>query len=100
LSLPSNLVVAGGVSGNDAYSRACRAAGLEPHPARFPAILPSQIIRLATDRGDVVYDPMAGSNTVGKVAQDLGRRWISSDPMLEYVRSSELRFDGVHQRVS
>ncbi len=91
--LPGNLIVTGGVSGNDAYSRSCRAAGLEAHPARFPEILPRQVILLASDAGDVVYDPMAGSNTTGKLAQDLGRRWISSDPMLDYVRSSALRFD-------
>lgn len=91
--LPGNLLIAGGVSGNDAYTRRCRAAGADPHPARFPEAVPRQIILLASDRGDVVYDPMAGSNTTGKVAADLGRRWISSDPMLEYVRSSQLRFD-------
>jgi len=91
--LPGNLIVAGGVSGNDVYSRRCREAGLEPHPARFPEILPRQVILLATDRGDVVYDPMAGSNTTGKVASELGRRFIASEPMLSYLDASKLRFD-------
>lgn len=94
-SLPRNLIVAGGVSGNDDYSRRCRTAGLVPHPARFPDALPRQIILLTTDRGDVCYDPMAGSNKTGAVAAELGRRWISSEPMLEYVRGSALRFNGV-----
>ncbi|WP_431197458.1 DNA methyltransferase [Streptococcus pneumoniae] len=40
------------------------------------------------------YDPMAGSNTTGKVASELGRRFISSDVMLSYVNSSKFRFDG------
>lgn len=90
--LPGNLIVAGGVSGNDSYSRSCRAAGLDPHPARFPEALPRQVILLATDEGDVCYDPMAGSNKTGQVASELGRRWISSEPMLKYVRGSALRF--------
>lgn len=90
--LPGNLIVAGGVSGNDAYSRRCRALGMSPHPARFPPVLPRQVILLATKPGEVVYDPMAGSNTTGKVASELGRRFIASEPMLDYVRSSELRF--------
>lgn len=96
--LPGNLIVAGGVSGNDAYSRRCRAAGIVPHPARYPEILPRQVILLASDRGDVVYDPMAGSNTTGKVAQDLGRRWIASEPMAAYLDGSQLRFNGVQNQ--
>lgn len=91
--LPVNLIVAGGVSGNDAYSRRCRAAGLQPHPARFPDALPRQIIQLATDVGDVVYDPMAGSNKTGAVAAELGRRWIASEPMRQYLNGSALRFE-------
>ncbi|MER9768901.1 site-specific DNA-methyltransferase [Mesorhizobium sp. M0189] len=89
--LPGNLIVAGG-SGGGSYATRCRAASLQPHPARFPEALPRQIILLATDVGQIVYDPMAGSNMTGKVAGELGRRWISSEPMLEYVRGSELRF--------
>lgn len=91
--LPSNIIVSGGATGSDTYSRRARAAGLGRHPARFPEAVPRKVIQLTTDRGDVCYDPMAGSNTTGKVASELGRRFISSDPMLEYVRGSSLRFD-------
>lgn len=91
--LPGNLIFATGAHGADEYSRRCRAAGLAPHPARFPDTVPRQIILLASDRGDVVYDPMAGSNTTGKVASELGRRYIASDPMLHYLQSSAMRFD-------
>lgn len=90
--LPSNLIVAGGASGSDTYSRRCRTTGVEAHPARFPEELPRRIITLTTEPGDIVYDPMAGSNTTGKVALELGRRFIASDPMLSYVDSSSLRF--------
>lgn len=90
--LPGNLIIATGAHGADDYSRKCRAAGIAPHPARFPDAVPRQVIQLTSEPGDIVYDPMAGSNTTGKIAADLGRRWIASEPMLEYARSSALRF--------
>lgn len=92
--LPGNLIVAGGASGNDGYSRAARAAGLPLHPARFPEAVPRQIILLTTAEGDTCYDPFAGSNTTGKVALDLGRRFISSEVMKAYVDGSAGRFSG------
>ncbi|AOG02849.1 site-specific DNA-methyltransferase [Bosea sp. RAC05] len=91
--IPSNLIISGGVSGNDAYSRRCREAGVPAHPARFPDEIPRRIILTTTEPGQVCYDPMAGSNTTGRVALDLGRKFISSDAMLAYVKSSAFRFD-------
>jgi site-specific DNA-methyltransferase (cytosine-N4-specific) len=91
--IPHNLIISGGVGGGGAYARRCREAGIVPHPARFPEELPRRVIQLATAPGEVVYDPMAGSNTTGKVALDLGRRFISSEPVLEYARASAFRFD-------
>ncbi|QRM35073.1 site-specific DNA-methyltransferase [Microvirga sp. VF16] len=91
--LPGNLIVAAGAPGNDQFSRRCREAGLPPHPARFPEAIPKRVILLTTEPGQVVYDPMAGSNTTGKVALDLGRRFIASEPSLTYLGASALRFD-------
>lgn len=91
--IPHNLFISGGVGGGGTYAKRCRAAGITPHPARFPEELPKRVILLATEPGQTVYDPMAGSNTTGKVALDLGRRFISSEPVLDYVRSSAFRFD-------
>jgi site-specific DNA-methyltransferase (cytosine-N4-specific) len=92
-AIPSNLLVSGGVGGGGTYARRCREAGLSLHPARFPEALPRQVILLSTEPGQTVYDPMAGSNTTGKVALDLGRRFISSDPVVDYVAGSAFRFD-------
>ena len=47
--IPDNVIVSGGASGGDAYSRGCRKAGETPHPARFPEAVPRTIIQLATD---------------------------------------------------
>lgn len=91
--IPHNLIVSGGVGGGGTYAKRCRAAGITPHPARFPEELPRRVIQLATEPGQIVYDPMAGSNTTGKVALDLERRFISSEPVLEYARASAFRFD-------
>jgi DNA modification methylase len=91
--LPSNVIISGGASGNDRYSRRCREEGVNAHPARYPTTVPRQVILLTTDLGEVVYDPLAGSNTTGQVALELGRRFISSDAMLQYVGSSAFRFD-------
>jgi site-specific DNA-methyltransferase (cytosine-N4-specific) len=91
--LPGNLIIAGGAPGTDRYSRRCKEEGIERHPARYPTAVPRQIIQLTTAPGDLCYDPMAGSNTTGAVASELGRRFISTDPMLSYVHGSSFRFD-------
>jgi site-specific DNA-methyltransferase (cytosine-N4-specific) len=90
--IADNVFVAGGASGADRYSRACRAVGVPAHPARFPREVPRRIILLTTEPGDICYDPMAGSNTTGEVARALGRRWISSEPVLDFGESSKFRF--------
>jgi len=91
--LPSTLIVSGGASGNDLYSKRCRDEGVPAHPARYPATLPRQLILMTTEPGDLCYDPMAGSNTTGQVASELGRRFISSEIMPGYAMSSAFRFD-------
>jgi site-specific DNA-methyltransferase (cytosine-N4-specific) len=58
--IPGNLIVAGGASGSDAYSRQAKAAGLPLHPARYPEEVPRRIILLTSREGDLCYDPMAG----------------------------------------
>jgi site-specific DNA-methyltransferase (cytosine-N4-specific) len=57
--------------------------------------LPSFFIRLLTDPGDVVWDCFAGSNTTGKAAESLGRRWVSSEKALAYAVGSQGWFDMV-----
>jgi len=91
-SIPANLIERGNNESNSDYIRACQAAGLKVHPARFPSALPEFFIKLCTEPGELVVDPFAGSNTTGYVAEKLGRRWIASELDPEYVRASELRF--------
>lgn len=43
------------------------------HSAVFPAELCKRVIQYYSYKGDVVFDPFAGSGTVGKTAKSLGR---------------------------
>lgn len=81
-------------SASDPYLAYCRAKNLEIHPARMPARLAEFFIRFLTDKGDMVLDPFAGSNTTGEVAELLGRRWIAIEAKKEYVLGSRARFRG------
>lgn len=87
-----NLIAASNTSSNDTYQTRCREAGITPHPARFPTALPEFVIALCTEEGDIVFDPFAGSNTTGYVAERMGRRWIACDVTEEYLRGSRFRF--------
>jgi DNA modification methylase len=91
-SIPSNLLVRGNNESNSAYIKACRDLGVKVHPARFPHALPEFYIKLLTRAGALVVDPFAGSNTTGRVAEDLGRRWLAADANGGYVRASAVRF--------
>lgn len=91
-ALPSHLLVIPNTESNSFYLRACKAAGLDAHPARFPAGLPEFFINLLTRRGDLVIDFFAGSNTTGAVAERLGRRWLACEFDGSYVATSAFRF--------
>jgi DNA modification methylase len=91
-AIPPNLIIRGNNESNSDYIRACKELGIKVHPARFPAELPRFFINLLTEPDDIVLDPFAGSNTTGKVAEELGRRWLSVDIDKSYVKASEVRF--------
>ena len=65
---------------------------MKPHPARFPEKLPTFFIEFLTDPGDIVLDIFAGSNTTGRAAERLDRRWIAFEKDRAYLAASALRF--------
>ena len=87
-----NMFVEANTSSNDNYRRRCREAGVAAHPAMFPKALPEFFLRFLTVPGDLVVDPFSGSNTTGKAADELERRWISIEQNREYVEASRLRW--------
>jgi len=94
-AIPPNLLEIPNTTSNDPYLHACKQAGLEPHPARFPEALPDFVIRLLTEPGDYVLDPFAGSNVTGYVAERLGRRWLACEREIEYIKGSRYRFETI-----
>jgi DNA modification methylase len=54
------------------------------HPAPFPEALVERIVRYYSYENDLVYDPFAGSGTVGKVCEKLNRDVILSELNIEY----------------
>lgn len=93
-AIPPNLLTIANTESNSYYLRACREAGLKPHPARYPAALPEFFIKFLTDKPDVVLDPFCGSNVTGECADRLGRRWLGFELSEEYLKGSRFRFDG------
>lgn len=91
-AIPSNLLSIPNTESNSSYQRACKALGIECHPARFPADLPSFFIKMLTDEHDCVLDIFAGSNTTGRVAESLNRQWIAMEINHDYLASSVFRF--------
>jgi DNA modification methylase len=92
-AIPPNLLQIANTESNSRYLRACRLAGIRPHPARYPAGLPEFFVKFLTTPGDLVLDPFAGSNVTGEVCEGLDRRWIAIDLVENYLRGSKFRFD-------
>jgi len=91
-AIPSNVLTFSNTAASDDYQAYCRERHLKPHPARMHMGVADFFIRLLTDAQDVVFDPFAGSNTTGAAAEGLGRRWVSVEPVEDYVLGSLGRF--------
>ncbi len=75
------------------YRAYCKMHELPAHPARMQPSLSAFFIEFLTDKLDLVFDPFAGSNTTGSVAESLGRKWIGVEAEADYVTGSRGRFD-------
>ncbi|MET7831333.1 site-specific DNA-methyltransferase [Micromonospora sediminicola] len=91
-ALPSNLLSYPNSDSNGFYIRTCKQLGQRAHPARFPAALPEFFVKMLTEKDDLVVDIFSGSNTTGRVAERLGRRWLSIEESREYADLSSIRF--------
>ena len=61
------------------------------HPAIFPEKLAQDHIISWSKEGDLVFDPMCGSGTVGKMALIHGRKFIGVDISAEYIEIAKER---------
>jgi site-specific DNA-methyltransferase (cytosine-N4-specific) len=91
-AIPSNLLQIPNTESNSAYQRHCATVGIKPHPARFPEKLPTFFIEFLTEPGDTVLDIFAGSNTTGRAAEKLDRRWMAFEKDRTYLAASAFRF--------
>lgn len=91
--LPHNVFSISNTQSNDYFMRTCRSQNITPHPARMPLELASFFIEFLTDKGDIVLDPFAGSNTTGYCAEKLGRKWIAFEQKQEYGKQALIRFE-------
>lgn len=91
-AIPSNLLQIPNTESTSHYLRTCSALSKPSHPARFPSELPRFFIKFLTDPSDLVVDIFSGSNTTGRVAEELGRTWLSIELNLDYARLSAVRF--------
>lgn len=99
-AIPSNLLELPNTESNSAYLRRCKQAGLRPHPARFPLDFPKFFIEFLTEKGDLVLDPFAGSNTTGQAAQLTKRKWLAFEVNEDYLKGSLYRFEEVNDLFS
>ena len=72
--------------------REAKQMGLPPHPAMFPTSLPEFFIRFLTEENELVVDPFAGAFKTCIAAERLGRRWIGTERVLEYIEQSKVLF--------
>lgn len=61
------------------------------HPCQMPEAILERIILAASNPGDLVFDPFAGSGTTLAVAKRLGRRWAGCELSPDYAAKIETR---------
>jgi len=91
-SLPPSLLKFSGTKWDADYRDYCATHSLPAHPARMQALLSAFFVTFLTEKGDLVLDPFAGSNTTGAVAQALGRKWLGVEANEDYAKGSKGRF--------
>jgi DNA modification methylase len=91
-AIPSSVLTHGNGKDDPAYIEWCLENGVSRHPARMPEKIAEFFINLTTTKNSLILDPFGGSNTTGKTAENLGRRWISVERDPDYVVGSKGRF--------
>lgn len=90
--IPEALMQMPNTSWDANYRQYCKRRKLKEHPARMRPELAGFFIAMLTNRGDIVLDPFAGSNTTGAVADFTGRRWVAIEENKGFIKGSKGRF--------
>jgi site-specific DNA-methyltransferase (cytosine-N4-specific) len=91
-AIASNLLSVSNTNSSDKYLKFCKNNQIKTHPARMPTAIAEFFISFLTRKGDLVFDPFAGSNTTGEAAEKLQRHWMSIELSKEFAFSSFARF--------
>lgn len=70
-----------------------KAAGLPVHGASMPLRLAIFLVKFLSRPGDLVVDPFGGTLTTPKACELLGRFWLATEIMAEYLLAGGFRFD-------
>ncbi len=63
------------------------------HPCPFPEEIPLRLIKLYSNKGDLIFDPFLGSGQSGKAAKYLGRAFLGMDLQRKYCTLSANRIE-------
>jgi DNA modification methylase len=91
-AIHGSTIAMGNTATDPSYREWCKKNNIGLHPARMPINLAEFFIQFLTDPGDLVLDPFGGSNTTGRAAENLKRKWIAVERDLNYVKGSRGRF--------
>lgn len=88
-SIPkNNLRIAHNCTDSRAIRKEAKRRNLPSHGAMFPTALADFFIRFLTEENELVVDPFAGAFKTCLAAERLGRRWIGTERVLEYVEQA------------
>jgi site-specific DNA-methyltransferase (cytosine-N4-specific) len=91
--IPKNVFMRGASCADTLATRRFAAEyGLPTHGAVFPTALPELFIKFLTQPDDLVVDVFGGTNKTGLAAERLGRRWLVTEAIVEYLAQSTGRF--------
>lgn len=74
------------------YRRDAKMLRLPAHGAKMPLSIPLFLINFLTQPEELVVDPFGGAVTTGMAAERLGRRWLVTEQIFEYLRAGGERF--------
>ncbi|CAN1594417.1 COG0863 DNA modification methylase [Candidatus Pelagibacterales bacterium] len=63
----------------------------QTHPCPFPEMLIERVIKMSSNKNDLILDIFSGSGTAMKVANDLERKWCGIDRDIKYCEIAKFR---------
>lgn len=92
-AIPRNVLAYGHQCADSAaHRRHARDLGFTTHGAPFPHSIPNFFIRFLTEVGQLVVDMFSGTHKTALAAERLGRRWLTTENVLDYIRPSAEMF--------